>query len=147
MLPAGTQTLSVTFTPTDSTELHHRLGQRDDQSIDRPGSIYILDPTAGGALSLSGNAEIDTTGNVAVDSNSSAAIAASGNASVTAASVQVVGGVSKSGNAKVTKTGMPASTGNPLAELPAPTIPSYAGTPVSESLSGNYSRDDQSGPL
>ena len=101
------------------------------------GSIYVLDPTAGGALSLSGNADINTTGNVVVDSQASNAISASGNATVTAASVQVVGGVSKSGNAKVTKTGTPAATGDPLAGLAAPTVPSYTGTPVSESLSGN----------
>src|SRR5208282_3388846 len=86
---------------------------------------------------LSGNAEIDTAGNVVVDSDSSTAVSASGNATVTAASVQVVGGVSKSGNAKVTKTGVPAATGNPLAGLAAPTIPSYTVTAVSESLSGN----------
>ncbi|MGA2256854.1 MAG: Ig-like domain repeat protein, partial [Thermoguttaceae bacterium] len=101
------------------------------------GSMYVLDPTAGGALSLSGNAEINTSGNVVVDSNSTSAILASGNATVTAASVQVVGGVSKSGNAKVTKTGAPSATGNPLAGLAAPTVPTYTGSPVTESLSGN----------
>ena len=49
------------------------------------GSIYVLDPTAGGALTLSGNASINIAGNVVVDSNSTSAILASGNAKVTAA--------------------------------------------------------------
>jgi len=101
------------------------------------GSIYVLDPMAGGALTLSGNAGIKTSGNIVVDSDSSSAVLASGNATVSAASVQVVAGVSKSGNAKVTKTGTPAATGDPLAGLAAPTAPSFTGTPVSETLSGN----------
>ena len=98
------------------------------------GFIYVLDPTAGGALTLSGSASINTLGNVVVDSSSSSAILASGNAKVTATAVQVVGGVSKSGNASVTKTGTPGATGDPLAGLTAPT---YSGTPISEILSGN----------
>ena len=100
--------------------------------------IYVLDPTAGGALSLSGNADINIGGTLVVDSsNSSSAISASGNAQVTAKSgVLVVGGVSKSGNAVVSKTGTPGATGDPLAGLAYPTA-SYSGTPISESLSGN----------
>jgi hypothetical protein len=101
-----------------------------------PESIYVLDATAGGALSLSGNATINVSGSVVVDSSSSSAIKASGNAQVTAAAVLVAGGVSRSGNASVTKTGPPGSTGDPLAGLIAPT---YSGTPVSEVLSGNSS--------
>ncbi len=85
-----------------------------------PGSIYVLDPTAGGALSLSGNASIKTSGDVVVDSTSSSAVLASGNATVAAASVQVAGGIGKSGNASVTKTGTPAISGDPLAGLQAP---------------------------
>ncbi len=103
------------------------------------GSIYALDPTAGGALSLSGNAGINTPGNVVVNSSSTSAILASGNATVTAAAVQVVGGVSKSGNAKVTKTGTPAATGDPLATLTAPSTTGLTNF-GSVSLSGNSSQ-------
>ena len=35
-----------------------------------PGSIYILDPTAGGALTVSGNAQVKLTGDLVVDSRS-----------------------------------------------------------------------------
>ena len=107
-----------------------------EQTLSTPGTgfIYVLDPTVGGALTLSWNASINTLGNVVVDSSSSSAILASGNAKVTAAAVQVMGGVSKSGNASVTKTGTPGATGDPLAGLTAPT---YSGTPISKILSGN----------
>jgi hypothetical protein len=98
------------------------------------GSLYVLDPSAGGALNLAGNANVSITGNVVVDSGSSSAILASGNAKVTAAQVLVGGGVSKSGNASVTKTGTPGATGDPLAGLTAPT---YSGTGTSEILRGN----------
>jgi len=102
-------------------------------------SIYVLDPTAGGALTMSGNADINIGGSLVVDSNSSSAISSSGNAQVTATSgVLVVGGVSKTGNAKLTKTGTPGATGDPLAGIAYPTA-SYTGTPISESLSSNSS--------
>jgi hypothetical protein len=103
------------------------------------GSIYVLDPTVGGALTLSSSAAINTAGNVVVDSTSSTAVIASGNAKVTAASVQVAGGVSKSGNASVTKTGNPSATGNPFASLPEPAVPSYSGNPTAENVGGSSS--------
>jgi hypothetical protein len=83
------------------------------------GSIYVLDPTAAGSLSLSGNASISTSGVIVVDSNAANAVIASGSASVAAGGVLVVGGVSKSGNATVTKTGTPVDSSDPLAALPA----------------------------
>ena len=100
-------------------------------------SIYVLDPTAGGALTLSGNAKLSIGGNLVVDSSSTTAILASGSSVVSAASVQVVGGVSKSGTASVVKTGTPTATGNPLANLAEPALPSYTGTPVKENVSGS----------
>ncbi len=62
-------------------------------------TIFVLDPSAGGALSLSGNASIKIGGGVFVDSSSSIALSASGNASVKASVIDVHGGVQKSGNA------------------------------------------------
>jgi hypothetical protein len=85
------------------------------------GSIYVLDPTAGGAILLSGNASINAPGNVVVDSNSATAILASGSSSLTASSVQVVGHISTSGTAVVqTPSGAPGSTGDPLGGLAIP---------------------------
>ncbi len=103
-------------------------------------SIVVLDPTAGGALSLSGNATIKLAGEVVVDSSSSSALSASGNAAVKASVIDVHGGVQKSGNA----TFSPAPTtgaavlADPLASLAEPTttgLTNYG----SESVSGNSS--------
>ena len=58
-------------------------------------SVYVLNTTASGALTLSGNAVINIPGLVQVDSSSTSALSASGNAQITAGSIQVVGGVQK----------------------------------------------------
>src|SRR5439155_5085517 len=54
-------------------------------------SIYVLNATASGALSLSGNAILQIAGAVQVDSSSNTALPASGNAVLTANAVKVVG--------------------------------------------------------
>jgi hypothetical protein len=105
-------------------------------STPNTASIYVLDASAGGALNVSGNANINVGGNVMVDSNSSSAILASGNAKVTAGAIKVVGGVSKSGNASLSPT---PTTGistfsDPLGSL---NVPTYSGTGTAEVLSGN----------
>ena len=103
-------------------------------------TIFVLDPSAGGALSLSGNASINIAGGVYVDSSSSTALSASGNASIKASVIDVHGGVQKSGNASFSPapvTGA-ASVADPLASLPQPStsgLTNYG----SESLSGNSS--------
>ncbi len=101
-------------------------------------SIIILDPTASGALDLSGNASIKVAGGVYVDSSSASALEASGNAQVSASAIDVHGGVQKSGNASfnpavVTKAGI---VSDPLVGLPVPGtsgVTSYG----AETLSGN----------
>ncbi len=60
--------------------------------------ILVLNPTASGALTVSGNSVINETANVFVDSSSPTAIVASGNASITAAATEVVGGVQITGH-------------------------------------------------
>ncbi len=101
-------------------------------------SILVLDPHAGGALSLSGNAKITENGPVIVDSNSATALQASGNAQLTASSIRVVGGVQKSGTAAfhpTPVTGSPALA-DPLAGLAAPAGGTVQG---SEDLAGSSS--------
>jgi Bacterial Ig-like domain (group 3)/Matrixin len=86
-------------------------------------TIVVLDPTASGALSLSGNASINIPGSVVVDSSSKTALTESGNAQITAAGIQVVGSAQKSGNATWSPapiTGA-ALVSDPLAGLAAPT--------------------------
>ena len=79
-------------------------------------SIIVLDPTAGGALTLSGNASINIAGGVYVDSSSSSALSASGNAAVKASVIDVHGGVQKSGNASFSPAPV---TGAAVARRPA----------------------------
>jgi hypothetical protein len=86
--------------------------------------ILVLDPTASGALTLSGNAGIKTAGAVIVDSNSKTALTASGNASLKAASILIVGGYQKSGNASLSPTPV---TG--AAYVPDP-LAAYLSTPL-----------------
>ena len=58
-------------------------------------SIIVLDPSAGGALSLSGNASINLPGGVYVNSSSSSALSASGNAQIRGTVIDVHGGVKR----------------------------------------------------
>ena len=85
-------------------------------------SIFVLNPTAGGALTLSGSATIQIAGAVVVDSNAKTALSASGSAQVTASAIDVVGGVQKSGGATFSPTpttGL-APLADPLAGLSGP---------------------------
>jgi Ca2+-binding RTX toxin-like protein len=117
-LPTGTQTITLTYTNSQK----NFLSSSTAVSVTIVPSVYVLDPTAGGALSLSGNASISVAGTVVVDSSSKTALTASGNASVKAGSIEVVGGVSKSGNATLSpapKTGVAVET-DPLTSLAVP---------------------------
>jgi hypothetical protein len=103
------------------------------------GTFYVLDHSAGGAVSVSGNGALNITGNLIVDSSSATAISASGNAKVTAAAIQVAGNYQKSGNATVSPapvTGAQVIT-DPLAGTLLPSIPSGPNSYGSKSVSGN----------
>ena len=101
------------------------------------GSVLVLNGSASGAVTVSGNASINIPGNLVVDSSSVTAISASGNAQIRAAGIQVVGNVQKSGNATISAyTSGTAAVADPFGGLPAPTIPSY-GAAISASFSGN----------
>jgi hypothetical protein len=87
-------------------------------------SFLVLNPTANGALTLSGNASIKIPGAVVVDSSSKTAVSAAGNAQVTAAAIDVVGGTQQTGTATfhpAPTTGV-ASVGDPLGGLSSPSI-------------------------
>jgi hypothetical protein len=93
-------------------------------TVGSSASIFVLNSTASGALSISGNGQINIPGNLVVDSNSATAVIVSGNATVSAASISVVGGVKSSGNTHFTPSPV---TGagvviDPLASLAAPSV-------------------------
>jgi Flp pilus assembly protein TadG len=92
-----------------------------------PACVLALDPSASGAITMSGGASVGAP-NCAVAANSSSATAAnfSGGATLTAANFNVVGNYTTSGGATVSatiKTGAPA-TADPYASL---TVPSFSG--------------------
>jgi hypothetical protein len=103
------------------------------------GSFYVLDHSAPGAVSVSGNGAINITGNLIVDSSSSTALSASGNAKVTAAGIQVVGSYQKSGNATLSPAPATGAQVVPdlLAGTPLPSIPSGLTNYGPKSVSGN----------
>jgi hypothetical protein len=94
-------------------------------------SLFVLNATASGALTLSGNTTVNIPGAIVVDSSSTTAISASGNSQLTASVIDVAGGVQKAGTATISPvpaTG--ASLNDPLASLSGPN-PSGTSTPVS----------------
>ncbi|QEH34974.1 putative outer membrane protein pmp20 precursor [Aquisphaera giovannonii] len=106
--------------------------------------IIALDPSASGALSLSGNASINTAGIVYINSSSSSALTASGNANVTAQAIDVHGRFVRSGNAGLNPTPVAGAPVLAVASLP---LPSAAGMTNHGSLSlgGNSSTTIQPG--
>jgi hypothetical protein len=85
-------------------------------------SIIVLNPTASGAMTVSGSSIINVKGNVIVDSNSSSALTVGGTSQITAADILVVGGVSITGTPILTPTPTThaASVPDPFINLPAP---------------------------
>src|SRR5262249_15985717 len=116
-LPMGGQTIMATYSGDPNF-----LSSSGSVSVGTVTSIYVLNSTVAGAVSLSGNADIDVPGVIVVDSKSTTAVTASGNATVTAAGLQIVGGLSSSDNAHLSPqpvTGA-APVADPLANLAAP---------------------------
>jgi len=146
-IDAGNNALIPAGITTDQRGLPRIVnGIVDIGAFESSGFILVLDPSAGGALSLAGNASINFSGVVFVDSSSSSGLSASGNAQVTAAAIDVNGGVKKSGNASLSPTPVTGATviADPLASLASPStmgMTNYG----SFSLSGNSSQTIQPG--
>ena len=142
-LAAGTHTIKATY----SGDGNFLTSSGSTGTVTIGQTIFVLDPSAGGALSLSGNASINIAGGVYVDSSSSSALSASGNASVKASVIDVHGGVQKSGNASFSPAPV---TGAATVRRPArPRCPQPSTSGLtnygSESLSGNSSATIQPG--
>jgi hypothetical protein len=102
-----------------------------------PNCIYVLNPSAPGAMSANGNVTVNSSCGVLVDSSSSSGLSVVGNVSITAPNIGVVGGYSSGGNCSLTptpKTGVIAAA-DPLSQVQAPTVGSCAHTNFS--LNGN----------
>ena len=115
-LPAGTQTIAVTYGGGGGFS-----ASSASLSVVILPSIYVLNATAAGALNVSGSSTISVPGTVQVDSSSSTAIVLSGSTRVTASTIGAVGGSSVTGSSRfgVTSTRV-AAFADPLANLPVP---------------------------
>jgi Flp pilus assembly protein TadG len=102
-----------------------------------PNCVYVLDPTATSAMSVTGNVTIQSGCGVLVDSSASNGLAVTGNVTITAPTIGVVGNYTSSGNVSFTPTPKTAviAASDPLAYLTEPTVGSCAHS--SFSLSGN----------
>jgi hypothetical protein len=115
-LAAGNHTIKATYSGTSNFLTSN--GTTSTVTIGQ--TIFVLDPSAGGALSLSGSASININGGVYVDSSSTSALSASGAPSIKASVIDVHGGVQKSGSPSFSPaptTGAPV-VADPLALLP-----------------------------
>ncbi len=117
-LAAGSHTIKATY----SGDANFLTSYGTAATVTIGQTIFVLDPSAGGALSLSGSASINISGGVYVDSSSSSALSASGAPSIKASVIDVHGGVQKSGSPSFSPapgTGA-AMVADPLASLPLP---------------------------
>lgn len=87
-----------------------------------PNCIYVIDPSASGAITLSGTVSIQIGCGLLVDSDSSSAMSTTGGVTVTASHIGVVGGYSSGGGTFTPQpqTGVLAAP-DPLAYVQAPT--------------------------
>ena len=109
-------------------------------SINGPACIYALDPSASGAVSLTGNISINASCGLVDDSSSSTALSATGNGTIKTTGTGVAGNYSASGNMTFTPTPNihVAPVSDPLANVSAPAVGTCTwapatgvGTPIS----------------
>ncbi|MBI3412143.1 MAG: matrixin family metalloprotease [Planctomycetes bacterium] len=127
-------TYTVTFTVTDDDT---GAGTAAKSGIVIATYYVVLNPTAPGALSVSGNASLNPSGGIFVDSTSSTGLTASGNALITSPFVNIAGGAQITGNAHVVAAPTPGSMADPFAALLAPSP--AGGSPPNIQVSGNTS--------
>jgi hypothetical protein len=132
-LPGGNQSIVATYS--GATDYIGSTSQAATVNVNP--SIIVLNGSAAGALTLSGNAQIKVTGVVEVDSNSTTALNASGYASISAAAIQVVGKTQATSTVHLSPAPTSvAAFSDPLINLPAPKV-SVTGTPPAVNVSAN----------
>jgi hypothetical protein len=143
---AATVTVTVTI-----TDVGGKLATTNFTMTVQP-SLFVLNPTAAGALTVTGTTGLNVAGAIVVDSTSTSAFSAKGNSQITASTIQVVGGASISGGALVSPaptTGV-TSIPDPLSGLSAPPAGTNQGAKIFSSGSatlgpGTYSQISVSG--
>lgn len=123
-LAVGTHTIVVTYGGDSNF-----LTSNTTITVTVGAAAYILDPTANGSLSMSGNGVLNLPGVLVIDSSSATALLGSGNAALTAAGINIVGGYSWTSHGALNlapATGVPFAA-DPLAGLVAPSGGTFMG--------------------
>ena len=123
----GTHTYFVLGTAPITVSVAHGSGAPTSVSATATigTSIFALNPTLSGSVTLSGSASLTLGGALIVDSNSTSGLAVSGAPRITAGSIRIVGGYSSSGSPTLSPspTTHVATIADPLAALPVPANP------------------------
>ena len=117
-LESGPQSIVLSFTSSSS----NFVSSSATIGVNEEASIYVLNPTAAPALSVSGSSTVTVPGTIQVASSSSKSIVLSGNSSLTATTIGDFGGSSVSGSSRfgVTPTHDATAPTDPLVNLPVP---------------------------
>jgi Flp pilus assembly protein TadG len=105
-------------------------------SMNGPACVYALDPTASGALTVSGSSSVTLSCGAIVDSNDAVALNSNGGAIMTATDIGVAGGYSGSGFSPTPVTNI-APAPDPLSYLVAPSVGSCDYTNVHAGTGGS----------
>jgi putative Flp pilus-assembly TadE/G-like protein len=144
--PAGLSYVQVNITKSVPTYFLRALGytnlnvsaQAIAGTVNGPACIYALDPSASGAVSLTGNININSSCGLIDDSSSSSALTATGNISVATTATGIAGNYSSSGNitfSPTPKTNV-APVPDPLASIQPPSVGTC--TQAATTNSGTY---------
>jgi hypothetical protein len=145
--PSGVTYVEVDITQSVPTYFLRALGYKSmnvgaravSGAVNGPACIYALDPSASGAVSLTGNINLNSACGLIDDSTSSSALSATGNINVQTTSTGIAGNYSSSGNITFSPTPKInlAPVPDPLSSLQPPTVPTC--TQASTTNSGTYS--------
>ncbi len=130
---ANSQALQVTISQLQQTYFLAALGiqsmavKASAVGLAKSGTacIYSLDPSAGSAISMTGNINVSSACGILVDSTSSSGLNVTGNITINDSFTGVVGNYSSAGNISFTPTPVTgiAAFGDPLAGIAAPSVP------------------------
>jgi Flp pilus assembly protein TadG len=110
-------------------------------TVNGPACIYALDPSASGAVSLTGKININSSCGLVDDSNSSSALSATGNITVQTTATGITGNYSSTGNITFSPTPKIhiAPVPDPLAALQPPSVGTCTQAAITNSGSKSYS--------
>src|SRR5262249_6484410 len=117
-LPTGTQSIKMSYLGNGNF-----VASNTSVTVTIVASVFALDGSASGALTISGQAVLTTPGRARVVSTPARALPASGSAKVRAGAIQVVGKATVSGTATLTPAPQngAAALSDPMAALAVPT--------------------------